>query len=230
MTIDVPGVSTGTKLQSPFALTADGVEGTSPHWVDKAPGGTEPAGDSSFGADYVVGSCGAEPDPYTLSGVTIAAPKTLRGGGVPIVKGAVTPARADVPVTVTAGKRSFETVTAPSGDYAVKVPIRRTTVLRAEAENVRSQSVTVTVRSTVTLELRRKNTKGALATGRVRPALAGRVLLLRTTAARPSATTKARKGRFRMSVKRLRKGRYQAVFIPSGNRAVRSTSKTGVIK
>ena len=70
VTIDVPGVTAGTKLASPFALTADGTEGGGPHWVDKAPGGETPVGDGSFGADYVVGSCGAAPTatpgPYTV--------------------------------------------------------------------------------------------------------------------------------------------------------------------
>ena len=82
----------------------------------------------------------------------------------------------------------------------MKVPIRTTQVLRASAEGVRSQSVTVTVRSTVTLELRRKGKRGAVVTGRVRPVLPGRVLLLRTTASKPSATTKAKNGRFRLKL------------------------------
>ena len=86
------------------------------------------------------------------------------------------------------------------------------------------------MRSTVSLELRRKGKHGGVVTGRVRPLLPGRVLLLRTTASKPSATTKAKNGRFRLELKRLRAGRYQAVYIPPGNRAVRSTSKTGVLK
>lgn len=228
VTIDVPGLAAGTKLASPFALTADGVEGTEPHFVDKAPGGTSPAGDASFGADYGIGSCGA--GSYDLTAVSLRAPKSLRGGGRVSVRGAVTPRRAGVPVTLTAGRRSFRTVTDADGRYSVRLPIRVTTLLRAEAEGVRSQSVTVTVRSTVTLELRRKGDTGAVATGRVRPVLPGRVLLLRITASRPSAITRAKNGRFRITLERLRPGRYQAVYIPPGNRAVRSTSKTGVLK
>jgi hypothetical protein len=62
----------------------------------------------------------------------------------------------------------------------------------------------------------------------VRPALPGRVLLLRRGAVKPTTTVKPRDGRFRVRI--ARPGRYQAVSIPSGKRAERSTSNTGVIR
>ena len=49
-------------LANPFVLTYDGVTGGVPDWVDHAPGGVAP-NDPSFGADYVVGSCVADPPP-----------------------------------------------------------------------------------------------------------------------------------------------------------------------
>ena len=56
--IDLPAVPAGTVLARPFALTYDGATGTAPHWVDRAPGGVDPAG-TEVGADFVAGSCAA---------------------------------------------------------------------------------------------------------------------------------------------------------------------------
>jgi hypothetical protein len=83
----------------------------------------------------------------------------------------------------------------------------------------------VTVRSKVRIRVR-----GAVVRGTVRPRLPGQVLLLRSGAVEPTARTKARRGRFRIRLADARPGRYQAVFIPSGRRAERSTSNTGVIR
>jgi hypothetical protein len=66
--------------------------------------------------------------------------------------------------------------------------------------------------------------------GLVSPRLPGRVLLLRTNAATPSATTRAGHGHFRFTARRFLRGRYEAVFIPYGDRAERSTSASGVIR
>jgi hypothetical protein len=67
-------------------------------------------------------------------------------------------------------------------------------------------------------------------TGTTSPQLKGRVLWLRDHAVRPSARATARNGRFTLRLKHPRRGRYQAVYIPTGNRAERSTSNTGVIR
>ena len=165
--------------------------------------------------------------------MTLRAPARLKGGGTAALSGSVTPPREGVAVEVAARakrSRTLRTTTAADGTYALRVPIGETTVLRATAEGVGSQSLTVTVRSTVTLALRRTRSGGAVVRGRVRPKLPGRVLLLRTDSAAPSATTRPRRGRYVKRLRSLRPGRYQAVFIPSGDRAVRSTSKTGVIR
>jgi membrane-bound lytic murein transglycosylase B len=44
------------------------------------------------------------------------------------------------------------------------------------------------------------------------------------------ARTTAQGGRFTLRLKHPRPGRYQAIFIPTGERAERSTSNTGVIR
>jgi hypothetical protein len=80
------------------------------------------------------------------------------------------------------------------------------------------------------MTLRRLANGKTVASGRVTPSLPGRVLLLRANATVPSASTVARRGLFRFPARRLARGRYQAVFIPSGNRAERSTSRSGAVR
>ncbi len=110
------------------------------------------------------------------------------------------------------------------------LPIGRTSTVRAVAEGIASQTRTITVRSTVRIRVRRRAGGAAVVRGRVAPDLPGRVLLLRGEAVRPAATARARDGRFRIRLAAPRRGRYQAVFIPSGDAAERSTSNTGVIR
>jgi hypothetical protein len=88
----------------------------------------------------------------------------------------------------------------------------------------------VTVQSAIRMTVRRLKSGKTVVSGLVRPRLPGRVLLLRTNAATPSATTRARNGHFRFTARRFARGRYEAVFIPSGNRAERSTSASGAIR
>jgi len=77
----------------------------------------------------------------------------------------------------------------------------------------------------------RERPGGAVAVrGRIRPRLPGRVQLLRRGAVDPSATARTRGGRFTLRLRAPRPGRYQVVFIPSGERAERSTSNAGVIR
>ncbi len=115
-TIDVPGTIPGSVLAQPFVLTYDG--GTTPdeHWVDRAPGGTTPAGDD-FGADYVVGSCsgGSAPPPgggpAPVTGVTLSAPRRVTGVRTVTVRGSVTPAQAGVAVVLSKRTRGTSTRT-----------------------------------------------------------------------------------------------------------------------
>ena len=249
----------GAVLARPFVLTYDGMTGADAHWVDRAPGGVTPAG-NEFGADVVAGSCAASGLPVTpgapgtgsntgtpgdapgapgtsrvpgTTAVVLQGPSAIRGGGPVRVTGHVAPARAGIPVVLTssAGRpRTHTVVTRANGRYALTLPITETTRLRAVADGLGSQTLTVTVRSIVALAFRRLRDGRALVTGTVRPALPGHVLLLRANAITPSAMTSARRGRFRLLMRRPIPGRYQAVYIPSGARAERSTSKTGVIR
>lgn len=252
--IDVPGVGAGTKLGRPFALTYDGIEPTGPHWVDRAPGGVTPAGDA-FGADLVVGACGlgagggtALPGGGTLPGggggatgstgsvgtVQLKARTRITGSTTLRVTGTVIPAREGVRVSLRAkaGRRKAfaRATTRADGTFRSSFRIKETTDLRATAEGLSSQTITVTVRSKVRIKVRRTRSGGVVVTGQVWPSLPGRVLWLRDGASRSSAKATVRKGRFRLRFTRPTRGRYQAVFIPSGRRAERSTSNTGVIR
>lgn len=252
--IDVPGVAAGTRLARPFVLTYDGEDAPGvPHWVDRAPGATTPAG-AEFGADLVVGVCGlgggnpgagAGPVAGTagdeapgagpsagLGGVALRAPGRVTGARAIPVTGAVLPARAGVPVVVrriTAATATYAATTGADGAFSLQIPVAETSRLRATALGLDSQTLTVTVRSSVRIRVRRTRA-GVVVTGTVAPKLPGRVLWLRDGASSPSATTTARGGRFRLRLRRPAPGRYQAVFLPSGARAERSTSNTGVIR
>ena len=248
----MPGVAAGTRLSRPFALTYDGEDAPGVvHWVDRAPGGTSPAG-TEFGADLVVGTCGlgagggtTVPAPgggggetgagttVTPGSVALTAPRRVTGATTVRVTGAVRPGAGGIPVTLRVQTRRTTTrtaTTAGDGTFAVRIPIGETTKLRATAGGLDSQTLTVTVRSTVRVKVRRATSGGVIVTGTVRPKLPGRVLWLRDGAFSPSATTTTKRGTFRLRLTRPRAGRYQAVFIPSGMRAERSTSNTGVIR
>jgi hypothetical protein len=255
-TIDVPattGASSGVTLGGPFVLTYDGASGGDLHWVDRAPGGVSPD-TTETGADYVVGSCGAggggtgaTPGTTTVpavaggtgaaartTAVAITARRLIVGSGTVKVTGKASPGRAGVPVTVTTtgtSTRTTTTTTRATGAWAVRVPITETSTVKAAVEGVGSQTATVRVRSTVRLvEVTRRSARRYVLTGRVSPRLPGRVLLLRTDAVRPTKTAKARGGRFAVVLKAPKRGRYQAVFLPSGERAERSTSNTKSIR
>jgi hypothetical protein len=116
------------------------------------------------------------------------------------------------------------------GSFAVSIPVSESSTVSAVGDGINAQTLVITVRSTVGMTLRRLKGGKTVVSGLVRPLLPGRILLLRTNAAIPSATAWARHGHFRFPARRLTRGRYQAVFIPSGNRAERSTSATGVIR
>ncbi len=246
VTIDVPaaaGAVAGTVLAQPFVLTYDGYEGSGVHWVDRAPGGTSPS-DAVWGRDFRVGSCtgggggggnGPGGNSQQIHTVELDAPARVGGGGRAKVTGRVVPARAGVAVEVVGTgyrKRTVtKVVTAADGRFSTTLAIRQTTVLRASAEGIGSQSRRVTVVSTVRIAIQR--VKGAVVVrGRVAPRVPGRIALRRLVGAYPKviATAKVRDGRFRIRLSNARRGRYRAVFIPSNGRAERSTSNTGAVK
>jgi hypothetical protein len=225
-------------LRRSFVLTYDGTTGADPHWVDRAPGGVTPAG-GEFGADFVVGSCtarapGEQPGPVVTTGVTLAAtPATLLGGRTVRFGGTVSPPRAGVPVTLTlTGRRAIRrtVTTAADGRWSVRLPVRETSTVRAASGQIASTTRTIVMRSRTRIRVRRLRDGSALVLGTVRPRLPGRVLWLAADAVRPSATARASGGSFRLRIRDPRPGRYQAVYIPLGDRAERSTSNTGVIR
>jgi hypothetical protein len=235
VTIDVPaatGAVAGAVLANPFAITYDG-DGL----IDRAPGGTA-LGDTTFGASYVVGPCGAGGGGGGGSGTSVSAVglrsrSKLVGGGRITVKGSVAPARGGVPVelTVKAHKSAVHKLTtAADGSFSKRIRISENTTLRAVAAGIASQTETVTVKSRVRIRIRRLKSGGFRIRGTVRPKVPGRVLLLRTTSPTPTARKRVRKGRFTFRFKKLRRGRYQAVFIPSKGRAERANSNRGVVR
>lgn len=246
-TIDMPATARGTVLAQPFVLTYDGITGPDAHWVDRAPGGTTPDG-TEFGADFVAGSCtpadpgdpgspgtpqGPAGNPDALTAVTLSAPRRMTGSGRARVTGRITPARAGVAVEITATARrssARRVTTRADGSFALELPLTETTRLRAAAAGLASQTLTVQMYSRVRVKVRKRANGAVVVTGTTSPKLSGRILWLRSNAVRPSARTTARKGRFRLRFARPVPGRYQAVFIPSGRRAERSTSNTGVIR
>jgi hypothetical protein len=250
VTIDVPaqaGVAAGTVLARPFVLTYES-DPTEPGPVDRAPGGVT-AGEVAFGADYVVGACqptgpagsGAGDGAGATGGATVTAvildaPKRVVGARRVRAGGRVVPARAGVHVQVTSKARGSAKAivrsgwTLADGSFKVSIPVSESATLTAVAEQINAQTLTVVVQSKVRLSLRRLANGKTVASGLVTPRLPGRVLLLRTNAAIPSARTAARHGHFRFAARRLLRGRYQAVFIPSGGRAERSTSTSGAVR
>jgi hypothetical protein len=114
---------------------------------------------------------------------------------------------------------------AGDGSFSARVPIGETTRLRASAAGIFSRELTLTMYAKVRIKV-----KGRRVTGTTDPPLPGRVLWLRANAVTPSARTTARNGRFRLVLEHPRRGRYQAVFVPTGKRAERATSNSGVIR
>jgi hypothetical protein len=252
------GAVPGALLARPFVLTYEHVPtALDPyHWVDRGPGGVTPS-EAAFGADYMVGSCqpsGADTgagDPAgggtrdagvgggasTTTAVVLNARNRRVGAGRVRASGRVVPARGGVPVQVTVrASRSSKPplvqslTTIADGSFAVSIPLSESSTVTAIAEGINAQTRAVTVQSTVLMTLRRVAGGKTVASGSVNPRLPGRVLLLRTNAAVPSATTTVRRGRFRFPARRLIRGRYQAVYIPSHDRAQRSTSPSGAIR
>jgi hypothetical protein len=207
-----------------------------------------------FGADYVVGSCqpngpaagggtagsgtvGASAPTMRTTALALITRRRLVGSGRVRAAGRVVPARGCATVVVTAkasGSSKPPVVryarTLSDGSYVVSLPLSETSTISAVGDGINAQTRVITVHSAVRMRPRRLKGGKTVVSGFVTPRLPGRVLLLRTNAAAPSATTRTRNGHFRFAARRLPRGRYQAVFIPSGNRAERSTSASGAIR
>jgi hypothetical protein len=230
-TIDIPaatGAVDETLLDDPFVLTYDGINAGVPAWVDHGPGGTSPT-DAARGADYIVGSCGDDPD--TTVAVQLQAPAKITGGGKQAtVSGKVLPERAGVDVAITrttaVGTKVFHVTSAAAGAFSLKIPVNETSKLSAVAEGISSQTRTITVHSTVKISVKKLKSGARRISGRVSPNLPGQLLLLRTTAFKAAQkTSKIRSGKFTFTLKASAKpGRFLVVYVPKGKRAERSNS------
>ena len=120
--------------------------------------------------------------------------------------------------------------TAADGRFSARVRISETSRLSASAGGLNSQTERVTVKPRVRIKLRRLRDGDVRIRGTVEPRLPGRVLLLHRDATTPRATKRPSQGRFSFRFERLRKGRWQVVFVPSRGRALRATSNTGVVR
>ena len=188
--IDVPGVAAGTVLARPFVLTYDGMTGTAPHWVDRAPGGVAPDGVES-GADFVAGTCaGSGPGPApgpgggtaTTTAVVLDAPRRIVGGGRAVIGGRVAPARAGVTVELTASARRSAVRRARYPGRRHVLPARAGARDDAPARGRRGHRLAdahAHGRLAVRIHIARTRGGAAVVRGRVSPRLPGRVLLLR---------------------------------------------------
>jgi hypothetical protein len=231
VTIDVPaatGTAIGTRLTNLFVLTYDGIGVDGPTWVDRAPGGTVPTEDSTFGADFLVGAC-SSPPPAGAASVQLSAGTVPVGGGAVAVSGRVLPPRAGVAVSLArVARRSLVSrfTTGADGTFSGFIPVREATVLRAVVEGVQSQSLSLRVRSRISVRAHRVRGTWAF-TGDVAPALPGRLLLLRVGGFTPVKRGRIVTGhRYTMRVRDLARGRYQMVWLPTGGRADRAVSRT----
>ena len=128
-------------------------------------------------------------------GAAEVTPSTLKGGlGKTVtVTGNVLPAREDVFVALTReAKLSAKFTylhTDEDGAFAVTIPVDETTELRAIAESISSQTLTVTMNSTVKIAKQRLTRgRGRVRPGTVSPTLPGRLLLLPSNAFKPTQT------------------------------------------
>ena len=169
-----------------------------------------------------------------MTSVQLRARSKLVGGGSVPVSGSVAPARGGVPVELSAKTRSSvvkRLTTKADGTFATSIPVKETT--RAPCRR-RGHRLTDTQGRRVVEGP--DQGQASAARSRAHPgdgaseAARDECCLLRTTSAVPAARTVARKGRFSFRFKNLRRGRYQAVFIPSKGRAERATSNKGVIR
>ena len=221
ITVPASLVAPGAILTDTFVITYDGIISGVPTDVDQAPGGTHP-NDPARGPDFIVGSCAV---------VSIAAPASLKGAKPRVtISGSVAPAAAGIPVAITrqgAGTLVTNTTTDALGNFAVQVPIRETTRIKATntANGIDSTTRTIIMRSVVTIRAIRLPNGRTRIRGTTSPWLPGRLQLIKTTAFVPVARKTIRGGAFSFTPRRLRPGRWQVIYTPSGGRAVRSISK-----
>jgi hypothetical protein len=248
-TIDLPlTLAAGAVIGSPYVLTYDGISGGVPDWVDHAPGGVDP-GDGARGADYTVGACAtggggtggggaaAGGGATTMTGTTttavaISAPTRRAGSGKILLTGHVVPALGGVDVAVArsahGATKTTHITTDPDGGFALAVQVTESTRLRATAGAISSGTRTVDVHSRTTVRVRHAKSGTVTLTGTVTPALPGRALLLAVGSPATTASRAVTKGRFTFRFARghVPRGRFQVVYVPTADRAERSTSRS----
>ena len=94
-----------------------------------------------------------------------------------------------------------QVTTGADGSFSLSVPVSETTRVRAVAEGLGSQTLTVQLYSKVRIKLRRTASGAVVVTGTTSPKLTGRILWLRTDDVRAGARTTARNGRFTLRLK-----------------------------
>jgi hypothetical protein len=234
VTIDLPGdppVRADTVIRGPWVITYDGDDGSTPHWVDRAPGGTGPA-ESAVGGDVQAGACLGLVGSGGVTGVSLEAPAARRGAGRVALRGAVAGAPGGTPVTISiTGAGSVATasaITGPDGAFTASPRIGEAVTVRASAGGFASGSRSIRMRSAVLAP--HVIVAGARARIRTDPPLPGRVLALRPGDFRPLSAGPARAGRATLALPAATRGRLQFVFIPAGARAERATSRVITIR
>ena len=229
--IDMPaafGITAASVISTPFVMTSDGTDAGVPHWVDRAPGGTTPDS-TEYGADLVVGACAASADGPT--GVTLAGPARMVGGGTALVTGTVAGADSGIAVTLAAtgvSSATYAATTTAGGAFSARIPIRATTTIRATAAGLGSPTITVIAREKVAVPRFARASSSLKVT--VAPALPGKALLLRPTGFEPLASARVRAGVATFRIPASAIGRAQVVIIPDGARAERGQSAVFRVK
>jgi hypothetical protein len=178
-----------------------------------ASGGSAGGGAPSAGG----GSSAAAGAPGGISGVTLSRAKLdARYGQTVEVGGSVSPAVAGVAVEVLddAGKTRSVLTTDAAGRFGFRVRVRRTAQLKVRAQGLTSAPIRVVLVPELALAAPRAVAGGVRFTGVLFPQRTGVVLLERRT--RDGWTlvrsARARGGRFAMTVRGARAGRYRAVL------------------
>ncbi|HTZ86644.1 MAG TPA: hypothetical protein VMB05_08250, partial [Solirubrobacteraceae bacterium] len=123
---------------------------------------------------------------------------------------------------------SSTATTESDGSFAVVVPVRETTQVQAAAGAIHSDTQTIVVRSRTRVKARRMKGGTIALRGTVAPGLPGQALLLRVDSPAVVARSKVTGGSFafRLAKARRSRGAFQVVYVPAGERALRSTSNT----
>lgn len=220
----------GTTFGADFVVGACAGAIAPPVGTGSSPAGPAPATPTPTAPTTTPTSSG----PGAVTAVTLVARSVRTGGGTVVIRGRVLPAAAGRPVDITrtiSGRAiSGRVWTAADGTWSARIPVRERTVVQAASGGISSQASTIEVTSRIRLFAYRTRGGGVVFVGRVWPAAAGLLLLLRSTEIEPFATVSLRAGRFVVRMRRAQPGAYDAVFEPADDRVIRSTSNTVTVR